>query len=75
MESVCLVKECRDRELEEWFGVRVVDDILSGSDAVTCLKELKGKISNLDKERRQLPWWSVPRKPLWSRGSSVGVAG
>ncbi len=37
---------------EEWFVVRVVDVIFSGSDPVTCLKELKGKIHKLDKERR-----------------------
>ena len=50
VESTCLVKECR--ELEEWYGFKVVDAILldSSDDGAVSLKKKKEEIRQLDRQ-------------------------
>ena len=46
--SLCLMRKCR--ELEEWFGSNLTDNVLCGS--VCSIKEVKKVIYELDKKLR-----------------------
>ena len=50
IESVCLVKECR--ELEEWFNIDAVDKILDDTEDKVSLKELGDYVRHLDRKKR-----------------------
>ncbi len=48
VESLCLVKECC--ELEESLGTCFTDELLGGAEQV-CMREVRGAIRELDRER------------------------
>ena len=50
MDSLCLVKECRD--LEEGFGTRFTDRILGGEADLINMKEVRKVIGQRDREKR-----------------------
>ena len=48
VESLCLVKECR--EMEEGFGTSFTDELLSGAESVD-LRDVRKEIRKIDREK------------------------